>query len=230
MKIILLVLIIILICQISKSQNMENYYAKRISKKEVKAYIQSGEVIYDSTQSPTDYSKRYDFLDGRILYVRPDGIGSMWDSQSQIDKLDEIVDKEIIVLNLTDWILINTDLDSLEKKSIEVLEKYTCKSIDYSVESLKCVNRIKIKDVVIEKELLYSIIYYSCKYYVYNFGGEIEKESILTEIYLRPIVKFKNGRIFRPYMEFLLSFSEPPQISIKESIELEKTSYMFFKD
>lgn len=201
-----------------------------LSKKEVQKYIESGEAIYDSVQSAKDNLAVYRFADGRLLYKRDDGKGALWQSENQIDSVMEKAISNVSILNLKGWITEETDLNKLKQSAINILQKKIGKNIDYSSESLEAVNKIKIKDVVRDKELLYAVIVFSCVFYEYNYDGKIEKELIHGQKnYYRPIVKTSAGKNYLPYSEYLKSFSEPPLITIKQSIEIEHDKYKLYK-
>ena len=231
-KNILLFTSVLFFYQITTAQRMKNDNKGIIlSKKEVQKYIESGEAVYDAEQSDNDNLQVYKFTDGRLLYKRNDGKGALWKSEKQIDSLMEITKSKISILSFTGWIVTGTNLSSLQQAALDTLQNYTLTTIDYSSVSLSTVNKIKIKDVVKEKELLYAIIIYSCGYYAKTFGGRVEKELIPadTSCY-SPVVIGENGKFYSPYSEYLKSFSEPPRLTIKQSIDIERNKYKFFKD
>lgn len=229
-KIIILFVSLVVFYQISNAQKMKNDNRGEIlSKKEVQKYIESGEAVYDAKQSSIENLQVYRFTDGRLLYKRDDGKGALWKSEKQVENLMEETKGRVSVLSFIGWIAAETNLDSIQQAAFDTLQKHIGISINYSSESLNVVSKIKIKDVVKEKELLYAIIIYSCDYYARAFGGKISKEVISNDTnYFSPIVVTEDKKVYSPYSEYLKSFSEPPQLTIKQSIDIERNKYKFF--
>lgn len=204
---------------------MKNQKGKLLKKQDVDAFINSGEAIYDQFQSKKDNSEVYRFSDGRILYRRLDGKGVVWQSAADIETVLENGKNEVQVLNLTDWILDADSLHTLEKKNLFILRNKIGKELDYSKESMLLISKLKFNNLEEEKEVFYSIIFYSCEYFSRILKGRVSVERIDEERHFRPIVLDSAGRVFIPYQEFIESFAENTGVSIDQSIEIELNKY-----
>jgi len=208
------------------SQNMnKEKFPRMLSKKEVEIFIKSGEAKYDSILSIQESLDVYKFSDGRIIFKRVDGKGAYWKSVEQINEIMNKAESETNVLNMRNWIKNRNDFVQLKKMSLQLLEKKTGKAISYNNKSLLIVNKIKINDIVKEKDLLYSIIYFCCEIFTKRINGKIDFKKINSTNDYRPIVIDSNGNSYLPYSEYLESFVEKTQITLKQSIEIEMDKY-----
>lgn len=211
------------------AQTMGKPIAKMLSKTEVKDLISSGKAVYDSAQSEKDNLKAYRLARGQILYVRDDGRGALWESLEQIELLENANQKSISILNFEGWLNSQSDIEKMMQESIKLLSKLTNRDVDFSNQSLKKVDRIRIENIVQQKDIFYAILIYSCGYFAHQYGGILSKEQRHDGIY-EPIVKGEHNRTYAPYGEYLKNFIEKPRISLQESIELEKIKYNLMKD
>lgn len=153
------------------AQNMGKQIAKMLSKKEVKELIASGEAIYDSVKSHNEFSNVYRLSEGQLLYVRENGTGALWESQEQINSLMNEAKAEISVFNLEGWLHKDSDIEAMTAEANKFLSGALDKEIDYSEKSLKAVGKIKIKNIVAQKDTFYAILLYACGYYAHHYGA-----------------------------------------------------------
>lgn len=213
----------------SKAQRMKNDFPRILSKKEVQAFIANKEVVYDSVLSKKNNLDVYKFPDGRLIFKRADGKGAYWKSIEQIEEVMSKTDHKIEVLNLTNWITSKENLAAIKERSLQILESKTGQKLDYSINSLNTVNKLKITDIVKQKELFYSIIYYSCEVCAKTLNGVIDIELISGTSFYRPITKDDKNRIYIPYAEYLKSFTGKKKMAISQSVDVELSKYKFFQ-
>ena len=212
------------------SQNMnKEKFPRMISKKEVDIFIKSGEAKYDSILSKQESLDVYKFSDGRIIFKRADGKGTYWKSVEQINGIINKAESETNVINMRNWIKNRNDFVELKKMSLQFLEKKTGKAISYNNKSLSIVNKIKINDIVKEKDLLYSIVYFCCEIFTQRINGKVDFKKINSTNDYRPIVIDSNENSYLPYSEYLESFVEKTKITLEQSIEIEMDKYKLVK-
>jgi len=171
--------------------------------------------------SPAQFNfEVYSFSDGRLIFKRADGKGAYWKSIDQINETMVKAEIKADVFNLKGWIISKEDLKGIGEKSLQLLKEKIGKPVDFSHQSLMLVSRIKIKDIVKEKDLFYAILYYSCGYCAKELQGHIDIEQINDTGTYRPVVRDNEGRTYTPYAEYLESFVEGTKFTIKQSIDI----------
>jgi hypothetical protein len=230
MKVIKLIFVIIILhlYSESKSQDMKEKFPRMLTKKEVQDFIKSGEAVYDSALSREKNMDVYKFSDGRLIFKRADGKGAYWKSLQQIEETVNKSQIENDIFNMKDWIRSKEQLSVIKEKSLQLLKDKTKKELDYSMQSLQEVSKIKINNVVSEKDLLYAIFYYSCEVCAREVKGTVDIDLISGEKYYRPIVKDNRDRVYVPYSEYLEAFVENTKINIAQSVEIELNKFKFF--
>lgn len=204
-------------------------FPRMLSKKDVAAFIESGEAKYDSILSKQESFDVYKFSDGRIIFQRADGKGAYWESMEQTNVIMNKAKSKANVLNMKNWIKNKIDFTELKKTSLQSLEAKTGKVICYDNKSLSIINRIKINDFVKEKDLLYSIIYFCCEIFAQKINGKVDFQKISATDDYRPIVIDTNGNSYSPYSEYLGSLVEKTKITIEQSMEIEMDKYKFVR-
>lgn len=220
------------ITQPLNAQEMRKIEVKKLSIKEVKILIETKHPVLNTEISDKLFAKVYIFGSGEVLLVNDNGKGGLWkslDDFNNFGRLDNQTQAQLNVLNLEGWLNERSEIEPLLEKAIILLSSILGKELDYSEQSLNAVNKIKIKNVLAQKDTLYAILLYSCGYFSHNYGGKFEiglRENGVFE----PCILGEKGRRFIPYAEYMNSMSEPLKVSLMESIELERKKYNLYAD
>lgn len=209
------------------AQNMGKIEVKRLSKKEVKNLLETNQAVLNNEISERLFAKVYVLETGEVLLVNDSGQGGIWkslDDFNNFGKEDDESKAELSVLNLEGWLSKDSNIEALIAAANKLLSGVLGKEIDYSEKSLKAVGKIRIKNVVAQKDTFYAILLYACGYYAHHYGGRLEIIFRDNELYM-PYVIGDKGRSFTPYMEYWKGISESPRISLEESINLERIKY-----
>lgn len=208
------------------SQNMKQNKPVILSKKVVDSYIKSGEAVYDSLQSKLDNSNVYKFQDGRLMYRRDDGKAVLWFSVEEIEtSMNVAYNRERDLIELRSWISDINELPEIRRESLRLLGKNTGTNLDYSLNSIVVINKIKLKNPHNQTELVHAIVYHLCEVSSHIINGKIDVERIVGTKNYRPIVVDNEKRIYYPYAEYLKSLIEKTGIKPGESMDIELSKF-----
>ncbi len=204
---------------------------KELSKKQVNDMLLQDKPELNEQLSDKYFASIYLFKDGRVMLVNEDGKGGLWKSLNEFNSFSDEDILQVRALNLEGWLDEDSDVSKILINATTLLSSMLDRKLDYSEQSLKAISKIKIKNFVEEKEVLYAILIYSCGYYVHNYGGQLSLHR--RDDYLHthvPIVLDSFGRTYTPYAEYLKSITESSKISLIQSIELERIKYNLLKE
>jgi len=207
------------------SQNMSNMNIKQLNKYEVTNLLQAKEPVLNDTLSDRLFAKVYTLNNGEILLVREDGKGGLWQSIEEFVRFQNPDNEKISIFNLESWLEKNSNLELMTMEACNLLSDISGKKIDYSAKSLKAVSKIKIKDIVVQKDIFYAIVLYTCGYYVHHYGGKLAIGLRQDEVTYEPIVVGTNNKTYTPYWEWMKNVGERSNINLQKSIELEHYKY-----
>jgi hypothetical protein len=198
---------------------------KQLNKYEVTNLLQAKEPVLNDTLSDRLFAKVYTLNNGEILLVREDGKGGLWQSIEEFVRFQNPDNEKISIFNLESWLEKNSNLELMTMEACNLLSDISGKKIDYSAKSLKAVSKIKIKDIVVQKDIFYAIVLYTCGYYVHHYGGKLAIGLRQDEVTYEPIVVGTNNKTYTPYWEWMKNVGERSNINLQKSIELEHYKY-----
>lgn len=201
-------------------QCQQKNMAKKLTKKETAQIVNSENSFFDDQLSDSFNLKIYRVADTKLLILRDDNTGILWNSVDEIYSILKNSEIETKILNLDNWIENYSQLESAKLISLEKLKKWIANEDNFSLNSLSKLDAISIRSIKQEKDLLYALIIYCCEVCAKEINGTIGLENISTKFY-RPIVVDKFSNIYIPYHEFLRAITENNQISISESLKIE---------
>lgn len=229
-NIIIIGLLYLFVQQPLNAQNMSNINIKQLNKNEVINLLHTKEPVLNDTLSDRLFAKVYTLNNGEILLVREDGKGGLWQSIEEFNRFQNPDNEKISIFNLENWLQKNSNLEVMTMEARKLLSDISGKNIDYSAQSLKAVSKIKIKDIVVQKDIFYAIVLYTCGYYVHHYGGRLAIGLRQDEVTYEPIVVGENNKTYTPYWEWMKNVGEHSSISLQESIGLEHIKYNLHKD
>lgn len=203
---------------------------KVVSKNDVSLILKNKEAHIDSSLSNKYSSNIYKLNSGEVLLIREDGKGGIWSSVNDFYSfINEDLNLENKIFNMEEWIDVHTNVEQMVFNSIDYLSKYLDFKVNYTSTSLVKISKIKIKNLVEEKDLFYAIILYTCGYYQSCYGGALDKQHKQNMRDYEPVI-IHEGLIYKPYWEYVKSISDKKQISLLESIRLERIKYKLNKN
>ena len=227
---------LVLLCSWGSAATAQEMKIPTLSKKEVKELIQSGRAALDKERTQDEWSQIYVIDDGRLFVTSPDGYGglargTLYASVAEFDSIMAIDNStELSVLNGEGWLNANTNMDVLLSAAIKTLEARAGKALDYSPASLKLVDKIKIKDLVAEREVYYALMLYACGYYAHHHGGNLvitDRSNEAAPPVYWPVIRAEKERLYYPYSSFNDAMADGQKCRLSQSIEVERYRYSF---